>query len=410
MTQTTSKSPHVLILGAGLGGLTLAQALRKKGISFEVFEKVHDEHQPQGWAVGLHTMLEDLHASMPDDMPDFGVVNHLNPLKIMPEIAFYDGPDGEKLGYRDNGAGHWVRANRTRLRDWLSTNINVQFNKQAVRFEENDDGVTVYFKDGSKATGDILVGAEGVQSPTRKHLLKGEDKLVRHKTASVNGECTLSGDLFVEQLEVAHSSYMIDFPNAQHDDGKKYHLFVGLNKVSPDGKSGEYYFTLLWTDPEVARDDTHETFWTRTASREELLAFVRRITAELPDKFRRVVDETKVEGMLSRQITIYTLILDEDSLPAGRVTLLGDAAHAMTPFRGEGGCHAMQDALNLARALASIEDKTDTESIKSILGAYQKEMLKRGSEAARLSDTQLDEEDRPRGMFMQPLPKDQVVI
>lgn len=163
----SSKSPHVLILGAGLGGLTLAQSLRKKGISFEVFEKAPDDKQPQGWAVGLHTMLEDLHASMPDDMPDFGMVNHLNPLKLMPEIAFYDGPDGDKLGYRDNGAGHWVRANRARLRDWLSTKINVQFNKQAVRIEEDDsNGVTVHFKDGSNVHGDIVVGAEGVHSPS----------------------------------------------------------------------------------------------------------------------------------------------------------------------------------------------------------------------------------------------------
>lgn len=306
---------------------------------------------------------------------------------------------------------------------------------------------------------------------------------MRHKTASVSGECTLSGPLFVEQLEVAHSSYMIDFPNAQNDDGKKYHLFVGLNKVSPDGKSGDFYFTVLWTDEGVATDPDH--FWTRTASKEDLQAFVRRITADLPQKFRRTIDETTVEGMLARQITIYTLILDEHALPAGRVTLLGDAARefffhplpvcrsplgrdtcytmlaspsngnngvagndgisrqgvagiagitavawgsgdpkiprfngtddsssnpdAMTPFRGEGGCHAMQDGLNLARAVASIQDKEDAESIKTVLGAYQKEMLKRGSKAAQLSDTQLDEE-RPRGMFVQPLPKDQVVI
>ena len=103
---------------------------------------------------------------MPDDMPDFAEVNHLNPLTIMPEIAFYDSPDGEKLGYRDDGSGHWVRANRTRLRDWLATKINVRFNKQAVRIEENENTVTVHFKDGSKASGDILVGAEGVHSPS----------------------------------------------------------------------------------------------------------------------------------------------------------------------------------------------------------------------------------------------------
>ena len=69
----------------------------------------------------------------------------------------------------------------------------------------------------------------------------------------------------------------------------------------------------------------------------------------------------------------------------------------------------MQDALNLGRALAGIEDRDDVASIQTILRGYQKEMLQRGSEAARLSDTQLDE-PRPRGMFVQPLPSDPVII
>jgi 2-polyprenyl-6-methoxyphenol hydroxylase-like FAD-dependent oxidoreductase len=56
MGSSTTKTPHVLILGAGLGGLTLAQSLRKKGITFQVFERDSDPHaRPQGWAIALHT-------------------------------------------------------------------------------------------------------------------------------------------------------------------------------------------------------------------------------------------------------------------------------------------------------------------------------------------------------------------
>lgn len=53
---------HVLIVGAGVGGLSLAQTLRKKGISYEVFERDEDENARfQGWAIGLHTYETILH-------------------------------------------------------------------------------------------------------------------------------------------------------------------------------------------------------------------------------------------------------------------------------------------------------------------------------------------------------------
>lgn len=55
-TMTSKTSPHVLILGAGIGGLTLAQSLRKKGISYEIFERDRGDHvRPEGWAIGIHT-------------------------------------------------------------------------------------------------------------------------------------------------------------------------------------------------------------------------------------------------------------------------------------------------------------------------------------------------------------------
>lgn len=66
-------------------------------------------------------------------------------------------------------------------------------------------------------------------------------------------------------------------------------------------------------------------------------------------------------------------------------------ADAMPPFRGEGGCHAMQDALNLARAVETM-DKADRASVVEGLGAYQEEMLARGAKATRLSATQFEQD------------------
>ncbi len=60
-----------------------------------------------------------------------------------------------------------VRAERRRLRDWLATNIPVQWGRRVTRIEQDNDGISVYFKDGASAKGDILVGADGVNSVGR---------------------------------------------------------------------------------------------------------------------------------------------------------------------------------------------------------------------------------------------------
>jgi 2-polyprenyl-6-methoxyphenol hydroxylase-like FAD-dependent oxidoreductase len=59
----------------------------------------------------------------------------------------------------------FIRAERSLLRKWLLTNLDVQWNKHAIRIEHDDAGVEVFFNDGTSAKGDIVVGADGVYSP-----------------------------------------------------------------------------------------------------------------------------------------------------------------------------------------------------------------------------------------------------
>ena len=77
-------------------------------------------------------------------------------------------------------------------------------------------------------------------------------------------------------------------------------------------------------DPDVVKDD----FWAFKATRDELLDEARSLISNLPARFRTIVDKATPEGIRVPPIRMYTLLLD--SLPEGRVTLLGDAAHAMT--------------------------------------------------------------------------------
>jgi hypothetical protein len=354
----SSPYPHVLIVGGGLGGLTLAQALRKQGISFEVFEREPDPNsRPQGWCIGLHTMMADLKASFPEDMPPIDPTNHLLPLELPTQIVFYDGTkdpwNQTRVGTQSSSPGDIIRAHRGRLRNWLLTNIDVQYGKSAVRLEEHDDKVTVFFKDGTSATGDIVVGADGVHSvgmsvqtpfmpsllqllhqetsnddiPVRYHMTNGQVMPKIVPLVVIAGEIAVSGRDFAEQLELGHSSYV-----ARTVSGEKLDCFYGLDSVSPDGKTGNYYWFMYWKDPAVADDP--EQHWISTASPEEQLKIAQeRVKKFFAPVFQKLVLKSSVDSVARHRFLLREVEVEARDLPAGRVTLLGDAAHCMLPCR-----------------------------------------------------------------------------
>ncbi|KAI1363957.1 putative monooxygenase [Xylaria arbuscula] len=376
--MTSSSSPHVLIAGAGLGGLALAQALRKQGISYEIFER--DENQRErrpGWVIGLHHMLDDLKESIPDDLPPISFLSNLLPLtKYQPEVVYYnpEKPNQPKIGVRGDESGWIVRAARHKIVGWLETHISVQYNKKIEKIEEGDDKVKIYFQDGTSAEGDILVGAEGSRSVTRKHSL-GQDPIRTPPVGFIDGHCTLRGEELDEQLRLGHSLYIVDMNSI---NGSPMIFLVTLIEMNPDGDSGQIGWALIWPDDDATKED----YWTYHATGQELYDYTVNKTKDLPAKFLTTIKRSDPRSTLP-VLRLYTLVID--SMPTGRVTLLGDAAHAMTPFRGEGGYHAISDALNLARAIRKI-NKDDINSVKEVFGPYQAEMLKTGREAAKLSE------------------------
>ncbi|KAI0506468.1 putative monooxygenase [Xylaria bambusicola] len=376
--MTASSSPHVLIAGAGLGGLALAQALRKQGISYEIFER--DENQRErrpGWVIGLHGMLDDLKQSIPDDLPPVSSLSNLLPLtKYQPEVVYYnpETPNQPKIGVRGDESGWIVRAARHKIVEWLETHIPVQYSKKIENIVETGDKVKIYFQDGTSAEGDILVGAEGSRSVTRKHIL-GHDPIRTPPVGFIDGYCTLKGDEIEEQLRLGHSLYIVDMDSI---NGAPMIFLVTLIEMNPDGESGKIGWALIWPDEGATEKD----FWTYKATGQELYDFVVSKTKDLPVKYLTTLKRSDPQSTLP-VLRLYTLVID--SMPTGRVTLLGDAAHAMTPFRGEGGYHAISDALNLAKAISKI-DKDNIESIKEVFDPYQAKMLERGREAAKLSE------------------------
>ncbi|KAI1407932.1 putative monooxygenase [Hypoxylon sp. FL1857] len=367
--------PRVLIAGAGLSGLTLAQSLRKQNIPFEIFERDTDPiSRASGWAIGLHSVLDDLLSDVPQDMPPFkDSVDHLVPLDLEAQIGFFF--RGQRQVVQDTPGKLIVRANRFRFREWLSNQIPIQWGKKVIDVVDAGDEVRVHFADGTTAVGDILVGADGVNSVVREHILQRPNKetLRAVPAAIISGETNFSGGEFERQLSLAHSCYVVSSPGTPG-----YFLFVGLRQVTPDGNSGEYYWHLFIDDGVIEKED----HWLRSASQAEKLDYAMKLTSALEPKFTEVIRATPPSGVLAQPLNIRDGEIED--LPVGRITLLGDAIHPMTPFRGEGGVHALRDALNLGKALGRL-NSNDRNEIEALLGPYQGEALERGIAATRAS-------------------------
>jgi 2-polyprenyl-6-methoxyphenol hydroxylase-like FAD-dependent oxidoreductase len=213
------------------------------------------------------------------------------------------------------------------MRDWLMQNIDVKFNKRLLRVEEHGSQVTAHFEDGTSATGDFLVGAEGTRSAVRTHLLQGQDVMKPLPIGSIFAEIALSGDEFAQQLTLSHSNYIVMDPRLSGD--QQTVIFCALNRVSPDGKTGYYYYILLWVNKSEKR-------WTESASQEQLAAFAREKTRGYPDRLRTLVDKIPTEGYHAPGFQLQGVDLEPEQLPAGRVLLIGDAAHSMAPCKSHG--------------------------------------------------------------------------
>ena len=191
--------------------------------------------------------------------------------------------------------------------------------------------------------------------------------------------------------------------------------FAGLHYVHPDGLSARYYWNFMQVDPSIA-DSNH---WLQKASQQAKLDFVLSSIQGLSPKFREIFEMTKAEHIKEETHVWRDLELESVGLPAGRVILMGDAAHAMTPFRGEGGYHTMIDMLVLSEALGDLNSTgrfKDISAVQQAASGFNSDMLKRAGRAVRDSrnlhaDAQrFGPDGKPLVLEIVPLPDMEIVL
>jgi 2-polyprenyl-6-methoxyphenol hydroxylase-like FAD-dependent oxidoreductase len=305
----------VLVIGAGIGGLTLASALARRGIACRLFERA-PELAPIGAGILVQAgALLALRALQLDE----AVVAGGQPV----ELGLLRTDAGETLqrtsmGFLKEELGALtVAIHRGRLQEVLLAGCEgtpVELGAELASYEVDAGGVTAIFADGRRERGALLVGADGLHSAVRRALLG--DSPLRYA-----GYTSWRGVADVSDATTAHEVVEMWGRGAR----------FGFAAV---GQGRTYWFAVL-NAPAGERDA-------------DSLAVVRRHFAGWAEPVPQLLAHTRGEHVFRTDIHDRPPVA---SWSRERVTLLGDAAHPTTPNLGQGGSMAIEDAVVLSHAL-----------------------------------------------------------
>ncbi|RUS20818.1 FAD dependent oxidoreductase [Endogone sp. FLAS-F59071] len=371
MSQTNFK---VLIIGGGIGGLCLAQGLKKVNVNVEVFERDKSStDRPQGNRIHLrHDGLSALRECLSPELLStvFTKDQHRGPEKPgmsllseqISEILRMDDPEGEEN----------KPISRITLRKILLEGLSdiVHWNKRFVRYELSDDGqtVTAFFKDGTSASGSILVAADGANSTVRSQMLP-------HAQRVETGLVAIASRISITD----ETKHLIPVPDllksgpaiVMGPGGRSMLLATFYPPPNLDPSfSGEDKPYIMWSVGAMAHKWSPDL---KNKSVDEQIEEVKFHTKTWHPMLRELIAHADKDNLA--YVTVHTSVRVEP-WESGRVTFVGDAIHSMTPFRGIGGSQALRDAANLCPVLinASRNDKDLFTDIHN----YEAEMLKRG--------------------------------
>lgn len=329
----------IIIIGAGIGGLSAGIGLKQAGFSVEVYDRVK-EMRPVGagislWSngvkvlnrLGLGKQIAQVGGQMDRMQYRTSTGELLNDIDLKPLI--------EEVGQRPYPVA------RADLQNMLVEAFadEIHLDHQCVGVEQDEAGVTVYFENGYQARGDVLIAADGVRSILRDYVLAEKVEPRYRGYVNWNGLVPMSEDLAPENNWVIYVGEHKRASLMPVGDRRFYFFFdVPLPKGTP-AHPANYQAELLH----------HFQGWA-----EPVQQLIHRIDPE-----RMARPEIHDVGPLPRFVR-------------GRVALLGDAAHTTCPDLGQGGCQALEDALILAQALT-----TTNVSVEDALMRYERARLER---------------------------------
>ncbi len=323
--------PRIAIVGGGIGGLTLALALRQRGLAAEVFEQA-----PALAEIGAAVALS---ANATRELRRLGLLDEIVAASTEPsELIYRDGRTGrriaahpvhEGLHYQERFGAPFCGIHRVELQRVLGSAYGgggLHLGHRLAGLEDHGDTITLAFDNGRTAAADVVVGADGVRSAVRRWVM-GRDGAI------YSGTSAFRGIVPTEALPSLPDPLAIQFwmgPGAH-----LLHYAIGAR-----GEAVNFFAVVegprTWPREDKWLDDV--------APGEAVAAFA---------GWHEAVTEMVGAGWVGLRWGLF-VVQQPRRWHRGRAVLLGDAAHAMLPHHGQGANTTIEDAITLAELLATL--------------------------------------------------------
>ena len=350
---------HIAIVGAGPGGLMLGLLLQRQGFSFTIYERGYQNmHSDRGGSLDIH----DDSGQLP--LKEAGIFENFR------KHARYEGEDtrivnkdGEILYDEDaEGEGNRPEIDRGKLCDIIMEQIHPENIKYGFKFEkliQRDNGeVELVFENGTTVMTNLVIGADGAFSQIRSYLTNAKPEYTGISMIEMNSDENEHPDL----LKFNKNGKLIGLGGDQ----------AILGQRNGDGRIMAYIsFKTKYEKLDEYRNLSLDTL------KERLLAEYSDWDSELQNYIAYSYDDIKFRR-------IYKLPIGLTWATQPNITIIGDAAHLMSPFAGEGVNMALYDAYLLAESFKNFNNLTE------VLKVYEQQMFETTKVHAKESQDNLE--------------------
>lgn len=345
-----------------------------------VVEK-HDglDARSRDWNMGMHWGASSLKSLMPDHMWDriqsVQVDTH-KPTAAHDALNFHNAQSGELM--TSIPVQYFYRIRRRKLRGLLAEGVDIRYGKKLRDIQYATDGglATALFEDGTSLSSQLVVGTDGAHSTLRQTLLGPQAGSVQHLPVCAT---FVQARYTAEQALYLHKFHPLYLAGVNPDN---YFSFFGMHDVhDPDRPETWTFFCYIsWHSPLEEQERTEH--WTNSQRLQQVKGFAQHFTDPWKSVFEWLPDDHQVWYM---GLSDFDPGAENHSWDnhGGRVTMAGDAAHAMTYQRGQGLNHSVTDAAKLTEAVQQFVSGKTTRA--EAISSYEEEMIARAGGEVRLS-------------------------